>query len=166
MEVGNIEEAIGQIVSNDYTFEDRMMLEALLYVLEDQEREIVTLHALTGLKHREIAKLLELKREDVVFALDAILEPVSLYEPIYSDSGDTVCVMDQVKDCKNTDELWLERIALKEAVSHLTPREQKILSMRFYQSKTQMEVSAEVGITQAQVSRLEKGAINTIKKNI
>ena len=114
----------------------------------------------------EIARMLELKREDVVFALDAILEPVSLYEPIYSDSGDTVCVMDQVKDCKNTDELWLERIALKEAVSHLTPREQKILSMRFYQSKTQMEVSAEVGISQAQVSRLEKGAINTIRKHL
>ena len=75
----------------------------------------------------EIAKILELKREDVVFALDAILEPVSLYEPVYSDSGDTICVMDQVKDNKNNDEMWVERIALKEAVGHLTERERKIL---------------------------------------
>ena len=105
---------------------------------------------------RRIAQILGIKREDVVFALDAILDPVSLYEPIYSDSGDTVCVMDQVKDSKNTDEMWLEHIALKEAVSHLTEREQKILAMRFYQSKTQMEVSEEIGISQAQVSRLRK----------
>ena len=111
----------------------------------------------------EIAKLLELKREDVVFALDAILDPVSLYEPVYSDGGDTICVMDQVKDSKNTDEMWLERIALKEAVSRLTPREQKILSMRFYHSKTQMEVSEEIGISQAQVSRLEKNALKAMR---
>ena len=114
----------------------------------------------------EIANILDIKREEVVFALDAILEPVSLYEPVYSDSGDTICVMDQVRDSKNTDEMWLERIALKEAVSHLSGREKKILSKRFFQGKTQMEVSAEIGISQAQVSRLEKGAINTIKKNI
>lgn len=114
----------------------------------------------------EIAKLLELKREDVVFALDAILEPVSLYEPIYSDSGDTVCVMDQVKDNKNTDEMWLERIALKEAVSHLTERERNILTMRFFQGKTQMEVSSEIGISQAQVSRLEKNALKQIRKEL
>ena len=104
----------------------------------------------------EIANILDIKREEVVFALDAILEPVSLYEPVYSDSGDTICVMDQVRDSKNTDEMWLERIALKEAVSHLSEREKKILSMRFFQGKTQMEVSAEIGISQAQVSRLEK----------
>ena len=114
----------------------------------------------------EIAQILGIKREDVVFALDAILDPVSLYEPIYSDSGDTVCVMDQVKDSKNTDEMWLEHIALREAVSHLTEREQKILAMRFYQSKTQMEVSEEIGISQAQVSRLEKGALNKIKEEL
>ena len=114
----------------------------------------------------EIAQMLGIKREDVVFALDAILDPVSLYEPIYSDSGDTVCVMDQVKDSKNTDEMWLEHIALKEAVSHLSEREQKILAMRFYQSKTQMEVSEEIGISQAQVSRLEKAALQKIKKEI
>ncbi len=114
----------------------------------------------------EIAKMLDLKREDVVFALDAILEPVSLYEPVYSDSGDTVCVMDQVKDSRNTDEMWLERIALKEAVSHLSERERKILSMRFFQGKTQMEVSAEIGISQAQVSRLEKNALRQIRKEM
>lgn len=114
----------------------------------------------------EIAKILDIKREDVVIALDAILEPVSLYEPVYSDSGDTVCVMDQVKDNKNNDEMWVERIALKEAVSHLTERERKILSMRFFQGKTQMEVSAEIGISQAQVSRLEKNALRQIRKEM
>ena len=114
----------------------------------------------------EIAKILDVKREDVVFALDAILEPVSLYEPVYSDSGDTICVMDQVKDNKNNDEMWVERIALKEAVGHLTERERKILSMRFFQGKTQMEVSAEIGISQAQVSRLEKNALRQIRKEM
>ena len=114
----------------------------------------------------EIAKILDIKREDVVTALDAILEPVSLYEPVYSDSGDTICVMDQVKDNKNNDEMWVERIALKEAVGHLTDRERKILSMRFFQGKTQMEVSAEIGISQAQVSRLEKNALRQIRKEM
>ena len=114
----------------------------------------------------EIAKLLDIRREDVVLALDAILEPVSLYEPVYSDSGDTICVMDQVKDNKNNDEMWVERIALKEAVGHLTERERKILSMRFFQGKTQMEVSAEIGISQAQVSRLEKNALRQIRKEM
>ena len=114
----------------------------------------------------EIANILDIKREEVVFALDAILEPVSLYEPVYSDSGDTICVMDQVRDSKNTDEMWLERIALKEAVSHLSEREKKILYMRFFQGKTQMEVSAEIGISQAQVSRLEKNALRQIRKEM
>ena len=114
----------------------------------------------------EIARLLDIRREDVVLALDAILEPVSLYEPVYSDSGDAICVMDQVKDNKNNDEMWVERIALKEAVGHLTERERKILSMRFFQGKTQMEVSAEIGISQAQVSRLEKNALRQIRKEM
>ena len=114
----------------------------------------------------EIAKLLDIPREEVVFALDAILEPVSLYEPVYSDSGDNLCVMDQVKDNKNNDEAWVERIALKEAVGRLTDRERKILSMRFFQGKTQMEVSAEIGISQAQVSRLEKNALRQIRKEL
>ena len=114
----------------------------------------------------QIAKELDIPREDVVFAMDAIVDPVSLYEPVYSDGGDALCVMDQVRDTQNTDEHWTDRIALKDALKRLDDRERRILSLRFYEGKTQMEVSAEVGISQAQVSRLEKGAINTIKKNI
>ena len=114
----------------------------------------------------QIAKELGIPREEVVFAMDAIVDPVSLYEPVYSDGGDAICVMDQVSDTKNTDENWTDRIALKDALKRLDDRERRILSLRFYEGKTQMEVSAEVGISQAQVSRLEKGAINTIKKNI
>ena len=114
----------------------------------------------------EIARALDLKREDVVMALDAVLDPVSLNEPVYDNSGDAICVMDQVKDAKNTDESWLERIALKEAMDRLTDRERRILALRFFQGKTQMEVSAEVGISQAQVSRLEKSALKSIRKNI
>ena len=114
----------------------------------------------------EIARMLELKREEVVFALDAIVDPVSLYEPVYSDSGDTICVMDQVRDSKNTDENWLEQIALREAIAKLSDREKRILSLRFFQGKTQTEVSTEVGISQAQVSRLEKNALRQIKKDL
>ena len=114
----------------------------------------------------QIAKELDIPREEVVFAMDAVVDPVSLYEPVYSDGGDAICVMDQVRDTKNTDELWTDRIALKDALRYLDDRERKILALRFCEGKTQMEVSAEVGISQAQVSRLEKGAINTIKKNI
>ena len=114
----------------------------------------------------QIAKELDIPREDVVFAMDAIVDPVSLYEQVYSDGGDALCVMDQVRDTQNTDENWTDHIALKDALKRLDDRERRILSLRFYEGKTQMEVSAEVGISQAQVSRLEKGAINTIKKNI
>lgn len=114
----------------------------------------------------EIAQILELRREDVVMALDAVVDPVSLFEPVYSDGGDTVCVMDQVKDKKNTDEAWLEHIALEDAINKLDEREQRILALRFFQGKTQMEVSAEVGISQAQVSRLEKNALNRIRKEL
>lgn len=114
----------------------------------------------------QIAKELDIPREEVVFALDAIVDPVSLFDPVYSDAGDTVCVMDQVKDTKNTDEDWLEHIALKEAMAHLSEREQHILALRFADGKTQMEVSEEIGISQAQVSRLEKNAIKFIRKEI
>lgn len=114
----------------------------------------------------EIARELELPREEVVFALDAIVDPVSLFEPVYSEAGDTMCVMDQVRDTKNTDEDWLEHIALKEAMSHLSEREQRILALRFCDGKTQMEVSSEIGISQAQVSRLEKNAIKSIRREI
>ena len=114
----------------------------------------------------EIAKALDIRPIDVVFALDAIMEPVSLHEPIYTDGGDTLCIMDQVGDTKNTDEAWLEQIALSEAISNLGEREKHILALRFYDGKTQMEVASEVGISQAQVSRLEKNAISQIKKNL
>ena len=114
----------------------------------------------------QIARELDIPREEVVFAMDAVCDPVSLFEPIYSDSGDAVCVMDQVRDCRNTDEDWLEQIALKEAMSRLSARERLILALRYSDGKTQMEVSGEIGISQAQVSRLEKNAIKSIKKNM
>lgn len=114
----------------------------------------------------QIAQALDIPREEVVFAMDAVVDPVSLFEPVYSDGGDTVTVMDQVRDMRNTDEDWLEQIALKEAMARLTPRERRILALRFSDGKTQMEVSGEIGISQAQVSRLEKAAIKSIKKQI
>ena len=98
--------------------------------------------------------------------MDAISAPVSLYEPVYSDGGDPLTVMDQVRDDKNTDELWVERIALREAIGRLSPREKHILALRFFDGKTQMEVAGEVGISQAQVSRLEKNALSSIRKDI
>ncbi len=114
----------------------------------------------------EIAKELDLDVSEVDKALDAIMDPVSLNEPVYHDGGDTVFVMDQVKDEGNTDEHWLEEISLKEAMHRLPEREQNILSMRFFHGKTQMEIASEIGISQAQVSRLEKNAINHMKKHL
>ena len=113
-----------------------------------------------------IARHLGLPLEEVVLAMDAITAPVSLHEPVYTDGGDPLTVMDQVKDEKNTDERWLEHIALREAIDQLTEREKRILAMRFYDGKTQMEISGVIGISQAQVSRLEKGAIQQIRRQI
>jgi len=113
----------------------------------------------------EIAKEMEMKKEDIVLALEAIVEPVSLYEPAYSDGGDTIFVMDQVGD-KQSDKDWLDEIFLKEAIENLEDREKKILSLRFFVGKTQMEVAQEIGISQAQVSRLEKSALTRIKKQL
>ena len=113
----------------------------------------------------QIAQILGIPREEVVFAMDAIVDPVSLYEPIYDSGGDAICVMDQVSDRRNTDEKWIEHIALKEALDRLDDREQRILALRFCEGKTQMEVSAEVGISQAQVSRLEKNAIHAMRRS-
>ncbi len=112
-----------------------------------------------------IAKELEVKKEEVVMALEAVSDPISLYEPVFSESGDTVYVMDQVGD-KNNDINWLNEIALKDAIVNLGSREKKILNLRFFQGKTQVEVAEEIGISQAQVSRLEKGALNKIKSQI
>jgi RNA polymerase sporulation-specific sigma factor len=114
----------------------------------------------------EIAKELMLTPEEVATSLDAVSEPISLFDPIFNNGSETVFVMDQVKDEKNTDENWLENIALKEAMKNLTDREKLILALRFYNGKTQMEVAQEIGISQAQVSRLEKSAILTMRKNL
>lgn len=113
----------------------------------------------------EIAKEMGIKKEDVVLALEAIVEPMSLYEPVYADGGDTIYVMDQVGD-KNGESDWLDEISIREAMKSLGEREKKILSLRFFVGKTQMEVAKEIGISQAQVSRLEKGALEWIKQHI
>ena len=114
----------------------------------------------------EIALRLELTQEEVSEALDAVCAPVSLYDPVYTDGGDPLTVMDQVHDTKNTDVAWMDHIALKEAFQALGDRERQILSMRFVGGKTQMEVANLVGISQAQVSRLEKNAISTMRKSV
>ncbi len=116
-------------------------------------------------KIEEIAKEIGAKKSDVVLALESITEPVSLYEPIYSDSGDTLYVLDQIGD-KNDVDSWLDEISLKQAIKELQPREKNILYLRFFQGKTQVEVADEIGISQAQVSRLEKGALAKVKGNI
>ena len=113
----------------------------------------------------EIAKVMDVPKETVVLALEAVVEPVSLYEPVFSDGNDTVYVMDQIGD-KNDDTTWLEELSLKEAITNLSDREKRILALRFFRGKTQMEVAAEIGISQAQVSRIEKGALNSIKQNL
>lgn len=115
---------------------------------------------------QEIAKELEMEVEDVVFALEAIQDPVSLFEPVYHDGGDAIFVMDQLSDDKDYDDLWLENIALSQAMNKLTDRERTILNMRFFNGKTQMEVADEIGISQAQVSRLEKTALKRMKKYV
>ena len=112
----------------------------------------------------EIAKELDMPKESIVIALDAIQDPISLFEPVYHDGGDTLFVMDQVSDEKNGDALWLENISLSEAIERLTEREKKIVNLRFFQGKTQTEVSTEIGISQAQVSRLEKNALRHMRK--
>ncbi len=111
----------------------------------------------------QIAKELELPREEVVFALDAIQDPVSLFEPIYHDGGDAIFVMDQISDTKNVDENWIENISIKEAMKKLNDREKLILNLRFFDGRTQMEVADEIGISQAQVSRLEKTALKHMR---
>ena len=114
----------------------------------------------------DIAKEMGIAKEDVIFALDAIQDPVSLFEPVYQDGADAVFVMDQVSDEKNTDIRWLENLSLSEALKRLGDREKHILSLRFFEGKTQMEVADEIGISQAQVSRLEKNALKNMRKYI
>lgn len=114
----------------------------------------------------EIAKRLGEKKESVLHAMEAIIEPISLYEPVFNDNGDTLYVMDQLADSSGGDEVWLENIVLKEALKQLSERERKIINLRFYQNKTQMEIASEIGISQAQVSRLEKGALEKMRKQL
>ena len=130
-----------------------------------QVKERLTTEKLRDPTVEEIARELDLPKEEVVMALEAIVDPVSLYEPVYSDGGDTIYVMDQIGD-RNDDCNWLDEIALKEAIGNLSDREKRILSLRFFQGKTQMEVASEIGISQAQVSRLEKGALTRIKSQL
>ena len=134
-------------------------------------RVMQTKEKLTAEKGREpsveeIAAAIGVSRSEVVFAMDAICDPVSLYEPVYTAGGESVAVIDQVGDSKNTDEQWLMQIALDQAMSALSNREKHILALRFFDGRTQMEVAGEIGISQAQVSRLEKNAIGQIKRQI
>lgn len=114
----------------------------------------------------DIAKELGTTKSEVTMALDAILDPISLFEPVYHDGGDAIYVMDQVSDNKNTDENWIEEISLREAMKRLSDREKLIVRLRFFQGRTQMEVADEIGISQAQVSRLEKNALDNMRKHI
>ncbi|MBR6680918.1 MAG: RNA polymerase sporulation sigma factor SigG [Clostridia bacterium] len=114
----------------------------------------------------QIAAHLGEKKEAVVRAMEAIVEPISLYEPVYNENGDSIYVMDQLSDTNSSDEIWLESIALREAMKSLDERERKIINLRYYKNKTQMEIAEEIGISQAQVSRLEKGAIEQMRKQI
>ncbi len=114
----------------------------------------------------DIAKYLGEPKEAVVRAMEAIIEPISLYEPVYNEGGDSIYVMDQISDSSSSDELWLENIALKQAMRRLDERERTIITLRYYKNKTQMEIAEEIGISQAQVSRLEKGALEHMRKQI
>jgi len=114
----------------------------------------------------EIAEEMQLPRQDVVFALEAIQDPVSLFEPVYNDGGDALYIMDQVKDENTKDEKWLEELSIKEGLQRLNEREKKILRLRFFEGRTQMEVAGEIGISQAQVSRLEKNALLHMRKHV
>jgi len=131
-----------------------------------QVRDSLTNEKLREPSILEISEAMDVPKEDVVFALDAIQDPVSLFEPIYHDGGDPIYVMDQLSDERNQDNLWVEEISIREALQKLNDREKRILSMRFFEGKTQMEVAEEIGISQAQVSRLEKAAIHHMHKFI
>ena len=150
---------------------DNSSLRVSRSVRDNAYRALAVKERLTGEKQREpdveeIAREMGMKKEDIVFALDAISDPISLYEPVFQDGSETVCVMDQVRDTNSSDENWLDGILMKQAVADLSAREKKILALRFYEGRTQTEVASEIGISQAQVSRLEKGVMDKIKKNL
>ena len=150
---------------------DNSSLRVSRSVRDNAYRALAVKERLTGEKQREpdveeIAREMGMKKEDIVFALDAISDPISLYEPVFQDGSGTICVMDQVRDTNSSDENWLDGILMKQAVADLSAREKKILALRFYEGRTQTEVASEIGISQAQVSRLEKGVMDKIKKNL
>ena len=147
-----VQKETGKTVS-EYVNQEKMRLAKQILLQEDYEL-------------REIAAQLGEKKEAVLHAMEAIVEPISLYEPVYNDGADAIYVMDQLSDDKNTDEDWIEEISLKEAIKKLGSREKHILNLRFFKGRTQMEVSEELGISQAQVSRLEKSALAHMKKYI
>ena len=142
----------------------RSMRDTAYKALQARDRLVISLHREPTVE--EMAAELGVQREDVVFALEAIQDPVSLFEPVYNDGGDAIYIMDQVKDTKHQDDSWLEHIAIKEALRRLNEREKKILKLRFYEGRTQMEVAGEIGISQAQVSRLEKNALVHMRKYV
>ena len=131
-----------------------------------QQRQALEAESNNEASLEEVAAAMNLPVRDVVYAMDAISTPVSLFDPVYHDSGETVMIMDQISDKKNCDDNWLTGVSIGEAMSKLSAREREILRLRFYEGKTQVEVSTEIGISQAQVSRLEKNAISTLKKHI
>ena len=142
----------------------RSLRDTAYKALQARDRLVISLNREPTVE--EMANDLGLPQEDVVFALEAIQDPISLFEPIYNDGGDAIYIMDQVKDEKHQDESWLERIAIKEALKRLSDREKKILCLRFFEGRTQMEVAGEIGISQAQVSRLEKNALLHMRKYV
>ena len=142
----------------------RSLRDTAYKALQARDRLVIRLNREPTIE--EIARELDLPQEDVVFALEAIQDPISLFEPVYNDGGDAIYIMDQVKDEKHQDDSWLERIAIKEAMKRLSEREKKILRLRFFEGRTQMEVAGEIGISQAQVSRLEKNALLHMRKYV
>ena len=142
----------------------RSLRDTAYKALQARDRLVITLNREPTIA--EMAQELSLPQEDVVFALEAIQDPISLFEPVYNDGGDAIYIMDQVKDEKHKDEGWLEKIAIKEAMRRLNDREKKILRLRFFEGRTQMEVAGEIGISQAQVSRLEKNALLHMRKYV
>ena len=142
----------------------RSLRDTAYKALQARDRLVISLHREPTVE--EMASELGLTREEVVFALEAIQDPVSLFEPVYNDGGDAIYIMDQVKDTKHQDDSWLEHIAIKEALRKLNDREKRILRLRFFEGRTQMEVAGEIGISQAQVSRLEKNALVHMRKYV
>ncbi|MBQ4074716.1 MAG: RNA polymerase sporulation sigma factor SigG [Clostridia bacterium] len=142
----------------------RSLRDTAYKALQARDRLVISLNREPTIA--EMAQELSLPQEDVVFALEAIQDPISLFEPVYNDGGDAIYIMDQVRDEKHKDEGWLEKIAIKEAMRRLNDREKKILRLRFFEGRTQMEVAGEIGISQAQVSRLEKNALLHMRKYV